>query len=77
MTRFLLCASLVILTLGVVARAEPAAGPDFSDTGPDADAYGAAKRFPVPPVGQPPTQEFMVGWYSHYDRLTPTRRAQA
>lgn len=73
MTRFLLCASLVILTLGAVARAEPAAGPDFSDTGPDADAYGAAKGFPVPPVGQPPTQEFMVGWYSHYDRLTPTR----
>jgi hypothetical protein len=64
---------LVMLTLVAVARAEPASGPDFSNTGLDAEAYGAAKGFPVPPVGQPATQEFTIGWHSHYDRLTPMR----
>ena len=63
----------MMLTFEAVVHVEPASVPVFSDAGPDAKAYGAAKGFPVPPVGQPPTQKFMVGWYSHCDRLTPTR----
>jgi hypothetical protein len=60
MNRFLRCAVLVMFTLGAVARAESASGPVFSDAGPDAEAYGAAKGFPVPPVGQPATHRMAV-----------------
>ena len=56
-------------------QAQAASRPVFSDTGPDAEAYGAAQGFPVPspPVAALPTQEFMVGWHSHYDRFRQMR----
>jgi hypothetical protein len=63
----------MLLTLEAVAHAEPASGRVFSDAGPDAEAYRAAKGFPVLPVGQPATQECMIGWHSHYDRIRPIR----
>ena len=47
----------------------------FSDTGPEAEAYGASKGYPVPPFEYPPGsgQDFMVGTYSHFDKVHPMR----
>jgi len=56
-----------------VVHAEPAV-PAFSDTGPDAEEYGWKQGYPVPPVGGPtPDQNYMVGLFSHFDRVTPMR----
>ncbi len=44
-----------------------AAGPVFSDTGPDAAAYGAGAGYPIGPrVAAPLPQDIMVGSYSHW-----------
>ena len=50
-----------------------AADPVFSDTGPDAAAYGAAQGYPVG-GRRAPAQAEMVGTYSHYDRIWPFHR---
>ena len=65
----------LLLFAGTAVAAAPA-DPVFSDTGPDADAYGAAKHYPVPPAGLPYdelSQEFLVGHYSHFDRVRTLR----
>ena len=51
------------------------AGPVFSDTGFDAEAYGALKGYPVPSFELQPGshQDLMVGLYSHYDMVVPMR----
>jgi CubicO group peptidase (beta-lactamase class C family) len=74
MIAVLLPVALLILTLSDAARARPAESV-FSDTGPDAAAYGAAQGYPVPEptAARPPRQEEMVGWYSHYDRFRTMR----
>lgn len=53
-------------------------GPVFSGTGPDAEEYGASRGYPVPPFEYPPgsRQDFMVGTYSHFDKLHPMRTVQ-
>jgi CubicO group peptidase (beta-lactamase class C family) len=73
MMRLLLLALISTLAFEGVVFAQ--SGPVFSDSGPDAEAYGAGKGYPVPPFEYPPGsgQEFMVGTYSHYDKLTPMR----
>jgi CubicO group peptidase (beta-lactamase class C family) len=73
MIRLLLLVFLSILAFEGVVFAE--SGPVFSDTGPDAEAYGASKGYPVPPFEYPPgfRQDFMVGTYSHFDELHPMR----
>ena len=73
MIRLLLLAFVSMLVLEGVVFAE--SGPSFSDTGPEAEAYGASKGYPVPPFEYPPgfRQDFMVGTYSHYDKLHPMR----
>jgi CubicO group peptidase (beta-lactamase class C family) len=64
---------LLALPTPVLAGADPV----FSNTGPDAAAYGAAQGYPV--GGRtPPSQAEMVGSYSRYDRIWPFHRvAQA
>jgi CubicO group peptidase (beta-lactamase class C family) len=76
MIRLLLLAFLSMLVLKGVVFAE--SGPVFSDTGPDAEAYGASRGYPVPPFEYPPGhgQDFMIGAYSHFDKLHPTRTIQ-
>jgi hypothetical protein len=61
---------LVILLLGILVatRAFAAADPMFSETGPDADAYGAPAGYPIP-LFATNEQRFMVGAYSHYDKV--------
>ena len=73
MIRLLLLAFLSILVFDGVVFAE--SGPVFSDTGPDAEAYGASKGYPVPPFEYPPgvRQDFMIGTYSHFDKVHPMR----
>jgi len=73
MIRLLLLALLSTLIFEGIVFAQ--SGPVFSDTGPDAEAYGASKGYPVPPFEYPPGsgQEFMVGTYSYYDKVKPMR----
>ena len=59
---------LAFLLCGAALRALGAAGPVFSDTGPDAAAYGA----PEYPVGRRAAQQpqaNLVGTYSAYERI--------
>jgi CubicO group peptidase (beta-lactamase class C family) len=50
----------------------PAAGPVFSDSGPDAVNYGLARNYPVARGGAVLPQVYMVGNYSHFDTLWPS-----
>src|SRR5438876_1900350 len=76
MIRLLLLAFVSMLVLEGVIFAE--SGPVFSDTGPEAEAYGASRGYPMPPFEYPPgeRQDFMVGTYSHFDELHPMRPVQ-
>jgi len=73
MIRPLLLAFLSMLVFEGVVFAE--SGPVFSDTGPEAEAYGASRGYPVPPFEYPPGrgQDIMVGTYSHFDKVRPVR----
>lgn len=62
---------IVFLLAGQPAWAQ--ALPVFSDTGPDAAAYGAAEGYPTGAVGQMVTQRTIVGAYSQFDSLHPAR----
>ncbi len=56
------------------ARTAPAApGPVFSDSGPDAELYGAAEGYPIGTRGGPPQLDKLVGSYSHYGDIYPSR----
>src|ERR1700734_4458856 len=52
-----------------------AAGPVFSDAGPDAEAYGKALGYPVGGRVVPVPQADMVGHYSHFAEKYPSRVA--
>jgi CubicO group peptidase (beta-lactamase class C family) len=52
---------------------EAAPGPVFSGTGPDAAAYGAAAGFPVGTRVTASQVGNLVGTYSHFDELFPSR----
>lgn len=75
MTRALI--GTVACLIAVIASASWAGeGPVFSDTGPDAAAYGAAEGYPIGPRVSPPVpQAFMVGHYSHFSEKYPYRTA--
>jgi CubicO group peptidase (beta-lactamase class C family) len=47
------------------------AAPIFKNGGPDASAYGAGDAYPAGTRAQANQQRFMVGSYSHFDRLAP------
>ncbi|MFB6447976.1 serine hydrolase domain-containing protein [Bradyrhizobium tunisiense] len=56
-------------------RSAPAApGPVFSDSGPDAELYGAAEGYPVGTRGAAPPLDKLVGSYSHFGEIYPSRR---
>ncbi len=50
-----------------------AAGPVFSAGGPDAESYGAADHFPVGTRANWFEKKYMVGSFSHFDTLYPSR----
>ncbi len=47
--------------------------PVFSDTGPDAVAFGADAGYPIGTRATLKQQRYIVGAYSHYDQLLPAR----
>ena len=48
-------------------------GPVFSESGPDAELYGAAQGYPVGTRGGAPQIDKLVGVYSHFDELYRSR----
>lgn len=61
----------LLLSLAATAAAQ-AGGPVFSDTGPDAAAYGSAAGYPVGPrLAAPLPQNILVGTYSHWSDKYP------
>lgn len=65
-----LCGALLLGVPGA-PQAGPAA-PVFSDTGPEAEAYGKADGFPVGTTTVISEQRYLVGTYSHFDEIVPT-----
>lgn len=49
------------------------AGPVFSETGFEAAAYGAGENYPLSDKRARPPQKFLVGNFSHYDLIYPSR----
>jgi CubicO group peptidase (beta-lactamase class C family) len=84
MARYLWCLAVALML--AVPRAAPSAqaqdagnggaagpGPVFSDGGPDAAEYGAARGFPVGTRGVPSQTDTLVGTYSHFGEMFPSR----
>jgi CubicO group peptidase (beta-lactamase class C family) len=71
-----LVASTMPVSVGGELRAQSSVGPTFSQTGPAAEAYGAAQNYPIPERGRGLAglpQELLVGLHSHYDQVRPVR----
>jgi len=71
------CSPLILTALGA-ARAgsndiETVVGPVFSNTGPDAEIYGAAGGFRVGTRASTSQEIYLVGTYSHFDELFASR----
>lgn len=62
------------LLLASAHGAAAGAGPVFSDTGPDAAAYGAGEGYPAGERRARPPQKFLVGTFSLYDLIYPSNR---
>jgi CubicO group peptidase (beta-lactamase class C family) len=74
----LILLGMLLLLLGPLAGpARADALPVFSPDGPDAAAYGAAEGYPVHLIGPQRDQRFLVGAFSHADRLLPHRDVPA
>jgi hypothetical protein len=68
----------ILLAATATARAEdtarPAApGPVFSDTGPDAAAYGTAEGYPLGTFETSSEMRHLVATHSRFDALKPAR----
>lgn len=71
MTRLALLLLIGLSGLPRLASAE--ALPVFSDTGPDAAAYGATDGYPIGNKANFGSQRTLVGAYSHYDQIRPAQ----
>ncbi len=67
-----LAMTAAIVVIAPIRQAMPAAGPVFSDTGPDAAGYGASQNYPTKRGGALLPQVYMIGDFSHYDTLWPS-----
>src|SRR5215831_19469315 len=69
------CGSLIFTSAANAGGSgkEGVAGPVFSNTGPDASLYGAAEGFQVGTRTTSNKVSNLVGTYSHFDELFPTR----
>ena len=70
--RVWLVISTVLLAAVPQAEAWAEAAAVFSDTGPDAAAYGDGQHYPVGPRRALVPQTEMVGTYSHFDQIYPS-----
>lgn len=66
-----LSASLACAQNGPSSPREP--GPVFSESGPDAELYGAAEGYPVGTRGTATQLDKLVGVYSHFGDIYPSR----
>ena len=63
-----------VVLLGLpVAKATEGATPVFSDTGPNADEYGASEGYPVGSASVVAQMRDLVGTYSHFDEIVRAR----
>jgi CubicO group peptidase (beta-lactamase class C family) len=86
MTRHLICPALLLILVAApwtpshaqdAAKAEgAAAGPVFSESGPDAADYGAAAGFPVGTQATASQLDHLVATYSHYGEMFPSRQVK-
>ncbi|HEX7881816.1 MAG TPA: serine hydrolase, partial [Afipia sp.] len=53
------------------ASAATACTPSFSSSGPDAEAYGAARNYPLGTIADRRRQDHMVATFSNFDKLLP------
>lgn len=67
----------VVLALLLPNIALAQALPVFSDTGPDAASYGAAEGYPIALPDTRINQRTIVGSYSHFDQIRPSRAIPA
>jgi len=65
--------AIVALLLWAIGTAA-AAGPTFSPAGPEAEAYGLNQGFPYGPRDKVAQQPFIVGSFSNFDRIRPSRK---
>jgi CubicO group peptidase (beta-lactamase class C family) len=63
--------ALAAVLLGATPAVAQECGPSFNPRGPDAEAYGAAQDYPLARIALARTQPYMVGSFSHFDRLRP------
>jgi hypothetical protein len=75
--RVSIIAMIVLATLGITSTQEaaklPAGGPVVSNTGHDADAYGADEGYPLGTLATGTEMRHLVATYSQFDELTPAR----
>jgi hypothetical protein len=69
--RVSIIAMIVLATLGITSAQEaaklPAGGPVLSNTGHDADAYGADAGYPLGTLATGAEMRHLVATYSHFD----------
>src|SRR5436190_12125762 len=63
-------------TAGAGNNSAAAPGPAFSDTGPDAAAYGAAAGYPAGARAASSQIEHLVNTYSHFGELFSSRQVR-
>lgn len=76
--RLRMAAAICVLITGAAAKAEVSGaasvspcGPSFSQSGPDAEAYGAGRNYPLGTIADRAKQEYMVATFSNFDKLLP------
>lgn len=76
LAKILLAPVVTLILLGTPARAQDAAtpGPVFSQSGPDAEEYGAAAGYPPGTATTAAHVEHLVATYSRFDTLFPARK---
>ncbi len=66
---------IFLAAIGVMAGLvmQAAGDPQFSPTGPQANTYGSAQGFPVGNIHTLEQPQFLIGSYSHFDAIFPSR----
>ena len=75
--RVSIIAMILLATLGISTAQEaaklPTSEPVLSNTGHNADAYGADQGYPLGTLATGAEMRHLVATYSHFDELTPAR----
>ncbi len=74
MSRFQKIVGAGVAACSMAAATAPAVGPVFQPSGPEAAAFGEAQHFPAGDRATWQEAPYLVGSYSRYDTIFPTRR---